>query len=788
MFTRTPTALAHIDLVRPLAEAGNPVVCNRFPAPVVEPWAESADETFSLVDQGTVLVQTGLGIQTVTWYGGRFVDYTAATAAEIVREWNDQCWIAPATLSFDGRRVRIAGSTSLTLSGTGLAALQLTQHARLVQEGTKDEPICFRLYDLGTSGFDRVQVWVHTNGADVAVFDSLTGTEAAGWSVARTLSKSPGASGFDTWDFVLNHTTDFVSEETVTLTVEASVLDGGSTTATSSFTIEDYERPTISSVSSWTPRALRVAFSEAMDQDAATDPDSVLYTREVQTGDVTYHTSYIIGATTYYNVIEAACGEFVASEEGMFLGSIGANLARNNGAFEILERLSSTLVRVDATLEAELPVDPTEQEPPRLYISAYRAVPVVPAAPTLQPLTSSPVISAVKVDTETLVPGDDIRKYVQLELDDDLTPSATYTLEVAGVKDLAGNLISGTKTFASWQPASVPRRNFDLWNMVPQINKDDDATRDLERTILVLDEPTKVLLNDVDKFGSLLDPTATKPDVLDVILQSFGCNFSFLPQLSTQKKRDLIPLLVPMYKRKGTSKGIEDAVLFFLGKEVVVTPWYVPDDTWELGESELGFNTYLGPSKSFVRYSFYLDHTDTLSTSEKTLITELVHFMRPAHTHFKGFRQIGLGATTVTVGEFGIYLTESYDRYVITNRLINDVVSLIDFVGLDHNRVVLDDPMGFGASDVVWTRDRVESPSDTLSLTVDLQTELDMVLRLPVDLESTAYEVGASLDLLSRPSTDTETVTYTCVTVTDSARPLDVDLLTLVDDAATEKT
>jgi hypothetical protein len=98
--------------------------------------------------------------------------------------------------------------------------------------------------------------------------------------------------------------------------------------------------------------------------------------------------------------------------------------------------------------------------------------------------------------------------------------------------------------------------------------------------------------------------------------------------------------MMKIFKKKGIEIGIEDTVSFFLGKTVNVIPWTGNDDAWILGESELGFDTYLDPSKSFVRYSFTIEHVDVLSDAEKAIINEIVEFSKPAHTHFVGYVKV----------------------------------------------------------------------------------------------------------------------------------------------------
>jgi phage tail-like protein len=502
-------------------------------------------------------------------------------------------------------------------------------------ESESDEPIEFHLFNSAAVAWDWVKVWVTTNFGTTLVWDSTSGT-AAGWFVVQSQEASPGSGVDDVWTVALTHTTDFVSDERVTVRVQAEDAAFTQIDETWYFDVEDTKRPFVSKIVVNKPRQLRLQYNEPMDQGS--DYDSAIFFDDVS-GRVSYYKTLNVGGTDYNNVIEAPTANFGVTVPGMFLGSWGAQNAVNNGSFKVLQRLASDKVQVDGLLVDEAPVDPKEHETPTLVLSSYRIVRTDPGnaiRPTAQPI----VLTAQQVSATVVPRGDESARYVDLELVDDLTPSVDYDLEVVRVSDLAGNEIGSVYPLASWQIRAVPDRQWDLWELIPHYNKDKDVSRDLERTIRSLDEAAQVLLNDVDQFGDLMDPLATKDNVVDVLLESLGNPLQFVGGLDLDKKRDLIPILVPMYKLKGISKGIEDAVKFFVGKIVVVVPWDLPADTWTLGVSLLGYNTFVGPSKSYVRYSFRLQHTESLTDEDKSRIEEIVDFIRPAHTHFVGYLQV----------------------------------------------------------------------------------------------------------------------------------------------------
>lgn len=499
----------------------------------------------------------------------------------------------------------------------------------------KDEAIRLVLADTGSAGFGYVRVWVRTNGTNTEVYDSRGPTLAPGWSFSSDLSRSPGSSIDDIWSIALDHTADFQSEELVWVTIEGHTADDASNSSVYKFLVEDYIAPAVQSVVPWSSKELRIRFSEEMETTAA-DSSSILYYRDIS-GRISFHHLYAVGNEDL-EVIEAPVAAFVSSDVDCFIGSYDAKSPANNGVFQISRRLSATLVAVDKILTEEPPADLAAGETaPTLVLSNFKVTPIFPTG-VVQPAFTPVVTKAIAADPLTLAPGDALASFVHLHLHDDLTPEISYQLDVANAVDAYGVAVDPTYSFVSWQLRDVPGRDFSLWDMIPDGNKAEDVTHELEALIRSFDEVAQVILADSDRFGDLLDPMSTKVEVLDVMLAHLGNPLPFVHSLTEQKKRDLIPLLVPMYKKRGTAAGIEDAVAFFIGKTVAVVPWTTPLNTWVLGVSLLGHNTYIGPSSSFVRYSFVIEHDEVLTAAEEEIIRQIVEFSRPAHTHFVGFR------------------------------------------------------------------------------------------------------------------------------------------------------
>jgi len=581
--------------------------------------------------------------ESCTFVPGDFTSPSAATPAEVVAAFYAHgMTFAGARVAREDTRVRFLSSYELIQIVSAPVAFGLTNDAVqqvLTHTAGETANVSFSIYSPSASLPKQTQITLRLAGTPTLIYDHLLAYTAPGWTVIVTPSSSPSSGVDDNWDIVCSHATAFASEDKIQVAVYAELFDGRYSNASHIFDVEDWQPPVASQITVWDRSTLRVHFSDNMKGDEETGPTSSLHVRDVS-GRISYHQLYTSGLTSYDNVIEAPIANFTADEVGLFLGSARARNARNNGAFEILERLSSSLVRVDAMLVDEDPADLSKDElAPTVVISPYRVV-----APTTreatQPIFCPIVVSATRPDLLTLKPLEAIDRYVHVHFQDDLTPAVEYILEITRIEDTSDNPIGSLYPFTSWTPGLVPGRSFALWDMIPEMNKREDKTQELERFIRSCDEPAQVMLADVDQFGLLLEPMRTKDEVVDVLLEHLGNPLAFVRGLSLQKKRELIPLLIPMFKKRGIDAGIEDSVAFFLGKTVVVTPFDIPATTWTLGVSQLNYNTYVGPSRSRVRYSFYIDHSEALSSVEMERIREIVEFVRPAHTHFIGFREV----------------------------------------------------------------------------------------------------------------------------------------------------
>ena len=279
---------------------------------------------------------------------------------------------------------------------------------------------------------------------------------------------------------------------------------------------------------------------------------------------------------------------------------------------------SPTTLRVKFS-EPVVQVDPAAAND-ALNPANYTITPVsVPSAEVV-------VLSVTTVDAQ----------WVVLTLDTEMTEGSTYHLAAGPIEDLFGNplVAPGNATdFVAPSLGAPTIRSFDLWKMLPEMNRreDDAGTGDLRRFIRCLQEVTNLLLWKVDKWVEILDPDYAPEAFLDAMLLDLGNPFAF--DLTEIDKRRLLRLLLDIYRQKGTARGIINAIRFFLGIEVTIL-CYLDEETWVLGEDELGYDTYLGPGDSWGRYAFEINTgTVTLTDEQRQRITDIANYMKAAHTH-----------------------------------------------------------------------------------------------------------------------------------------------------------
>lgn len=474
-------------------------------------------------------------------------------------------------------------------------------------------PIEITLVDTGASGLaTTTTVVVHTSAlGSVNAFVEGTGFDSTYSGSNFTIAQSPGSSVNDIQKIQLIRTLPFASNEVVTVTVTAATSDSKTLNTTYTFTVEDLSAPFVAAAYTQGLTNLVVQFSEPVDM--TTGSRGALRVRPL-TGRVTF---------TAPSFIEASEANFEPSSSGDYVSVIAANNAVNNAYFKIADVISSQEV-----LTAETSI---ESEDSSLNVQAwtgpYKLSPVMEAA-LLIPSFTPAITAATQLDAQTVL----------LTLDQELSPGRPYTLTVSNLNDIAyvpNTVLFTTFVFTAEPLQKVENRNFAMWDdFIPAYNKRNDTSGDNQRLVRCLDEVTQLLIHDIDTLTNLQDVDLLPSNALDLTLASLGNPFLFLDDDLT--KRKTIAGLVQTFKDKGTDRGIENAVLFFLGIPVIVQAFNL-EDGWILGSSSLGYDTILGTSEAFLRYSFEIVTSTTLTSDQQTVITQIVNQIQPAHTHFVRF-------------------------------------------------------------------------------------------------------------------------------------------------------
>jgi phage tail-like protein len=497
-------------------------------------------------------------------------------------------------------------------------------------------PVEFVLVDPGAAGLDvtKTKVWIRFAAAvgalpaEELVYDGGAGGFTANWvaASAHIAAMSPGSAVTDEEFFQLVKAVPFVSLDRVELRVQAETLDAETLDELYHFTITDLTTPELISARTVGLRRLELAFSEPV---AMVGARSALRVREIS-GRIT---------TLAPSSFEAEGANFTAGDVGGFIAAARADNAVNNGYLEIMALNSTNKVTVlEQGLRAEGPSTTS-----KAWVGPYRL------QATIEPERVVPSFTPAIIAAEQVAPD-----VVVLTLEQDLSPGRPYTIEVRDFEDVADPPNQTPTSMVAFVAEPLPRRagrRFSVLDFVPRQNFREDSSRDMERVLRILDETLQFMLYDSDQFENLIDIDKARDDVLDVLLAHLGNPFTFLGNDADLKRRTL-DFLVAIYKDGGIERCIEASVLFFLGIPVDVRRWNNPDDSWILGESELGVDTILATSISFLRFSFEVVSPVTLTERQRDIIREIALKCKPAHTHFVRFLEPG---GPVPAADFGYW-------------------------------------------------------------------------------------------------------------------------------------
>ena len=226
---------------------------------------------------------------------------------------------------------------------------------------------------------------------------------------------------------------------------------------------------------------------------------------------------------------------------------------------------------------------------------------------------------------------------ITLTTDRALSPGRSYTVTVTGVEDVAGNAVAaGSTVVVVGFDCSPSERVFDLWRWLPLYNRRADDSGDLRALIDVFQEVFDLALCQIDRFRWIYDIERASEAYIDQLLYGLGSPF-VAEGLSLTRKRRLAGALVGMYRLKGTSQGIIDAIRFFLGLEVTVRA--LGRTGTRLGYNDIGIDFVLGSSGRRTLYTFVVESPRAVTDDERAQITAIALYMKPAREHFGGVRE-----------------------------------------------------------------------------------------------------------------------------------------------------
>ncbi|MDO8944846.1 MAG: hypothetical protein Q7U75_16820 [Desulfobacterales bacterium] len=229
---------------------------------------------------------------------------------------------------------------------------------------------------------------------------------------------------------------------------------------------------------------------------------------------------------------------------------------------------------------------------------------------------------------------------VVLTLAQAMTPGARYTLHVQNVEDVYGNHIEpdpSTVEFVGFAPTVSEARKLRLYDMFPNHLRQQDANREYQFEIVcaVFQEVIDQLFGDLDDYLVSKNPATAPIVVVDKLLCTYGNPFEFM-ELSADRRRVLLELLVDLYRLRGTEPGIDSALRFFFGFTTINFIYYWGSG-WILGlpgRTNLGATTILNTAILARRFSFSIAVDRVLTAAERVQVRQVVERMKTAHTHF----------------------------------------------------------------------------------------------------------------------------------------------------------
>jgi phage tail-like protein len=457
--------------------------------------------------------------------------------------------------------------------------------------------------DTAEVGINSAIITVSSSAGSVVAVSIAAGVPTFNGAYAGstyTRQTSLGGATLNEHKLQLIRSAPWTSQERVLVRVQVTPASGAALDSTYSFYVEDTTVPRLAEARTQGLSTILAKFSEPLLMTA--DPYGALRAREI-TGRVTF---------TAPDIVEIENAGITAQDVGSYVSFAGSERAVNNSYFRIASvaaGVPTVITTVEQSIATEAP-----QLAQRAFVGPYKLAPVMETARRIPTFTPS-VVSAERLDDQTVI----------LTLDQELSPGRPYQLFASNVADAAtpANVIDDTSvSMVTEQIPNKAGRKFSLWEMIPQDNRREDTSGDLERTVRCFDEITQLLLADIDRYEEIFDIDVMPPDFVDGALFHLGNPYTFLR--NDMEKRRVLASLVRTYKDGGVERSIEEAVLDILGITVNVFPFNNADVSWVMGESEMGLTSILGTDDEFLRYSYEIivfEQQDVVVTgSTKTTI------------------------------------------------------------------------------------------------------------------------------------------------------------------------
>lgn len=261
---------------------------------------------------------------------------------------------------------------------------------------------------------------------------------------------------------------------------------------------------------------------------------------------------------------------------------------------------------------------------------------LIPANYTFETVTR-PAVTVVASNVTLVSPNE-----VDVTTDIEFSQGADYVVSAFNLTDDTGNPLSGvtSASFTGFVPNIPAGRYFQFWELFPEDVRRRDTTGDFRTFALCIQDVIDLLLCSIDDWVQVFDVERAPEPFVDAILCDLGNPFNFI-DLSDNDKRRLAITLTTIYSRKGTAAGIIDTVRFLTGVDITIEVVNARTDFWEVGRSRLGTNTVIAPpSGSPLWYSFRINAATELTQEQRDQILQIATYMKPAHEHILGIRDI----------------------------------------------------------------------------------------------------------------------------------------------------